>query len=142
MGVATRLQSQLNRYPPEALESLCHSVRGDELDARRAAALLPPRPNPASGLAPTGCFVVGCRCMRCAAKCRVPCVRRRHAMGALHFFYNCVRNKPVVPWAPEAARRVLSAMLAAVRALCVVVCTVRRQGSRLLANPPHLLAYA
>ena len=57
-------------------------------------------------------------------------------------FYACVRKKPATPWAPEAARRVLSAMLAAVRALCVVVCTVRRQGSRLLANPLHLLAYA
>ena len=37
-------------------------------------------------------------------------------MGAVHVFYACVRNKPATPWAPDAARRVLSAMLAAVRA--------------------------
>ena len=36
MGVIGSLGSQLGRYPPEALESLCHSVRGDALDARRA----------------------------------------------------------------------------------------------------------
>ena len=37
-------------------------------------------------------------------------------MGALYFFWACVRQKPATPWAPDAARRALSAMLAAVRA--------------------------
>ena len=32
----SRLIPQLQRYPAEALASLCHSVREDELDARRA----------------------------------------------------------------------------------------------------------
>ena len=40
VGAAGVLLTQLNRYPAEALESLCHTVRGDELDARRAT--LPP----------------------------------------------------------------------------------------------------
>ena len=54
---------------------------------------------------------------------------RRHAAGALFCFYGCVRNKPAVPWAPEAARRVLLAMLAAVRAAhaVVAVCAAQRR---------------
>ena len=32
----SRLIAQLQRYPAEALASLCHSVREDELDARCA----------------------------------------------------------------------------------------------------------
>ena len=32
----SRLIAQLQRYPAEALAALCHSVREDELDARRA----------------------------------------------------------------------------------------------------------
>ena len=39
----------------------------------------------------------------------------RHAFGALLFTQSNVRPKPAVPWGPEAARRVLSAMVAAVR---------------------------
>ena len=34
----------------------------------------------------------------------------------MNLFWACVRLKPATPWAPDAARRALSAMLAAVRA--------------------------
>ena len=51
LGVVGLVKSQLQRYPVEALESICHSVRGDELDARRA----PHAPHPAAGVAVAWC---------------------------------------------------------------------------------------
>ena len=48
------VHSQLSKYPPEALESLCHTVRGDALDARRAAAPRA-RPRVAAGVARAWC---------------------------------------------------------------------------------------
>ena len=119
MMAVGRVVVQFGRYPVEALASLCHSVRGDELDDR-CAAQRACAPAAAAGVsapwhgAPrqpwwreTGLRVWGCG---------APCARRRHACGVLGIFYSCVRPKPVVPWAPEAARRAFSAMAAAVRA--------------------------
>ena len=54
------------------------------------------------------------------------CARRRHAYGALVISQACVRPKPAVPWAPEAARRAFSAMVAAVRARHILASCVRR----------------
>ena len=113
--------SQVRRYSPEALESLCHTVRGDELDARRAPMPPPPPPRPALGGTGWQNEVLRSTYFGGAAWCTptndVPlCVRHRHAMSALHLFYACVRLQPATPWAPDAARRVLTAMLAAVRA--------------------------
>ena len=58
----------------------------------------------------------------------------RHAMGAMYFSFCCVRPKPAAPWGPEAASRVLSAMVAAVRppppaALCAKRDPVPRESS-------------
>ena len=72
----------------------------------------------------------------------VPCARRRHACGALEIFYACVRPKPTVPWAPEAARRAFSAMIAAVRARHIrAACCVRR-GYQAARRPLLTLACA
>ena len=56
--------------------------------------------------------------MACAGDhaCAPLCARCRHSLGALSVARECVRYKPAAPWAPEAARRVFSSMLAAVRA--------------------------
>ena len=107
-GVASRLYLKLDRYPAEALESMCHSVRGDEVDGRHAEV-------PLAGVAVASrrrIVTVVWRCTACA-----PCVWRRYAHGALSICYDYVKTKPAVPLAPEAARRILVAMVAAVRAL-------------------------
>ena len=136
LAAVGRLYLQLRRYPAEALESLCHSVRADELDGRRAPLL--PRSNTGLAVAwrprPTLC-VWRHNVMARAANCRVPCARHRHATGALWLCASHVRNKPAAPWSPEAARRVLSAMLAAVRAPGAAACAARSPGARLATNP-------
>ena len=57
LGAVGPVFLQLGRYPPEALEPLCHSVQGDALDARRAAA--PRAPPPHARVSLRACPVLG-----------------------------------------------------------------------------------
>ena len=75
MGVVGLVQSQLQRYPVEALETLCHAVRGDELDARRAPHA--PRPKLLGRtvrlyvyIAPSPYFTCGAMCVDLLSGCR------------------------------------------------------------------------
>ena len=109
---------------------MCHSVRGDALDARCIAArVLSARGQPSR--APSQ--------PRDRARCR-------HASSAFWGFGYSIRLKPTVPWAPDAASRVLSAMVAAARPPCPAsspaapcACAPRGLSSRLVVirEPQH-----
>ena len=98
LSSAGKLLAQLDRWT--AVEGMCRSARGDELDARCTAARCRRRRAVLE--------VVRCEWLICL-------MRHRHTTGASVLLLGCVRLKPAVPWGAEGARRVFSAMIAAVR---------------------------
>ena len=100
LSAVGKLLARLNHWTAEAVEGMCRSVRGDELDARCTAARCRRRRAVLE--------VVRCEWLICL-------MRHRHTTGASVLLLGCVRLKPAVPWGAEGARRVFSAMIAAVR---------------------------
>ena len=117
-----RSNARLNRHSVEALALLCDTVREDELDERCAAqrASVPQT----QGHFKASVSALWRLCMHDIVS------RRRHAFGAMGMLYGCVRGKPAVPWAPEAASRACSAMVAAVRPLCIRAASIRQHAGR------------
>ena len=113
----------LPTYPVEAAVALSNSVQADELDDRCATAstCLADGATLRTLAAPLAarCLKEGTRAVggrKAADAAEEARVASRHPLGAWYICYSLPRYKPVVPWEPEVASRLLAATVAAVRA--------------------------